>query len=146
MQILNVALGGTLHQDLPEHPQDLMGRAFAGHYRTAVATGTRLHRVVNRSELVVNSLHHQGVKDLGDGLRVGATAGDGVVESIEASDPMWDALAVQWHPECLQKNHSTNLFEWLADAASLRMTRVEVQLLTGAVEVIHSPRGAAAAS
>jgi hypothetical protein len=77
---------------------------------------------------------------------VAATAGDGVVEAIESTDPMWDALAVQWHPECLRKDHSAGLFEWLADAAALRMTRVEVRLLTDTAEVIPAPPRAAAAS
>lgn len=146
LQVLNVAFGGTLHQDLPEHPQDLMGRAFAGHYRTTVVPGTHLHDVVDRTELVINSLHHQGVKDLGEGLRVAATAGDGVVESIESTDPRWDAVAVQWHPECLSKDHAKALFDWLVDAAALRMTRVDVSLVTESVEVSPAVRRAAAAS
>jgi putative glutamine amidotransferase len=146
LQIINVALGGTLHQDLPDHPQDLMGRAFSGHYRTAVQAGSRLHELVGKDELVVNSLHHQGVKDLGEGLRIGATAGDGVVESIESADPSWDVLAVQWHPECLRKDHSEALFDWLADAAAKRMTRVDLQLLAKAAEVAPIRDAAAAAS
>ncbi|MGA9598504.1 MAG: gamma-glutamyl-gamma-aminobutyrate hydrolase family protein [Acidimicrobiia bacterium] len=144
LQIVNVAFGGTLHQDLPEHPRDLMGRAFAGHYRTNVVPGTRLHRVVDREEIVVNSLHHQGVKELGDGLRIAATAGDGVVESIEASDPNWDMVAVQWHPECLRKDDARALFDWLGDAAALRMTRVDVRLLTESVEATEMKQSAAA--
>lgn len=146
LQIVNVAFGGTLHQDLPEHPKDLMGRAFAGHYRTKVVPGSRLHQVVGRNEIVINSLHHQGVKELGDGLRIAATAADGVVESIEASDPMWDMMAVQWHPECLQKDDATALFDWLADVAARRMTRVDVRLLTESVEATAMKRQAAAAS
>ncbi len=136
LQVVNVACGGTLHQDLPDHPQDKMGRAFSGHYRTAIAPGTKLHRIVGKDELVVNSLHHQGVKDVGEGLRIAATAADGVVESIESTDPMWDLLAVQWHPECLQKDHAAALFSWLAEAAALRLTRVDVRLLTESVKVI----------
>ena len=144
LQIINVAFGGTLHQDLPEHPQDKMGRAFAGHYRTSVVPGTRLHHVVDREEIVVNSLHHQGVKELGDGLRIAATAGDGVVESLEASDPMWDMVAVQWHPECLRKDDAKLLFAWLVDAALLRVTRVDVRLLTESPEVRAVDQSAAA--
>ncbi len=146
LQVMNVAFGGTLHQDLPDHPQDLVGRAFSGHYRTRVEPGTRLSDIVDKAELVVNSLHHQGIKDIGEGLRVAATATDGVVESIEPTDPTWDALAVQWHPECLAKDHATALFEWLVDAAALRMTRVDVRLLTETVDVIPPRRNAVAAS
>ena len=127
LQVINVAFGGTLHQDLPDHPQDLVGRAFAGHYRTKVEPGTRLHDVVDSTELVINSLHHQGIKDLGRGLRVAATATDGVIESIESIEPTWDLLAVQWHPECLRADHSAALFDWLADAATVQMLRTDLQ-------------------
>ncbi len=129
LQVINVAFGGTLHQDLPEHPQDLMGRAFAGHYRTRIEPDTRLHHVVGSAELVVNSLHHQGVKDIGEGLRVVASAQDGVVESLESVDVDWDLLAVQWHPECLRADHSLALFDWLATAAAARLTKVDVHLV-----------------
>lgn len=146
LQIVNIAFGGTLHQDLPDHPQDLAGRAFAGHYRTEVVPDTRLSSVVEKVELVVNSLHHQGVKELGEGLRIAATARDGVVESIEASDPSWEMLSVQWHPECLRSDQATALFSWLVDAAALRMTRVEVRLLTESARVLPAKRNTAAAS
>lgn len=146
LQIVNVAFGGTLHQDLPEHPKDLMGRAFSGHYRARVVSGSRLRQVVGRNEIVTNSLHHQGVKELGDGLRIAATATDGVVESIEASDPLWDMVAVQWHPECLRKDDAKALFDWLADSAARRLTRVDVRLLTESVEAPAMKRRAAAAS
>ena len=119
---------------------------ISGHYRTAVVAGSRLHEIVGAEELVVNSLHHQGVKDVGEGLRIAATATDGVVESIESVDPTWDLLAVQWHPECLRKDHSTALFDWLAGAALLRMTRVDVRLLTESVQVVPVKTKAAAAS
>jgi putative glutamine amidotransferase len=144
LQLVNVALGGTLHQDLPEHPQDLVGRAFAGHYRTLIEPDTRLHRVVGTTELIVNSLHHQGVKEVGEGLVVAASAADDVVESIESVDPEWDMLAVQWHPECLRTDHSAALFDWVATAAATRLTRVDVHLL---VEPQSEPsKGIAAAS
>jgi len=146
LQVINVAFGGTLHQDLPEHPQDLAGRAFAPHYRTAVAPGSRLHRVVGRAEIVVNSLHHQGVKDVGEGLRVVATAKDGVVESIEAESPAWEMLAVQWHPECLQKDHATALFDWLVASAAMRATQLDLHSLTESVRVIPVKRKTAVAS
>lgn len=144
LQVINVAFGGTLHQDLPEHPQDFVGRAFAGHYRTQIEAGSRLYRVVDTSELIVNSLHHQGVKDVGEGLVVAATAGDGVVESIESKDPGWDLLAVQWHPECLRDEYSAALFDWLADAAALRLTKVDVHLALAPEPVPSLVKGVAA--
>ena len=144
LQLINVAFGGTLHQDLPEHPQDFVGRAFAGHYRTQIARGSRLHSIVDTNELIVNSLHHQGVKDVGDGLAVAATAGDGVVESLESKDAAWDLVAVQWHPECLQDEHSDALFDWLADAAALRVTNVDVHLAVAPEPVPSLADGVAA--
>lgn len=146
LQIANVAFGGTLHQDLPDHPQDLAGRAFAAHYRTSISPGSRLHRIVDKTELVVNSLHHQGVKDVGEGLRVVATATDGVVESVESTELGWDLLAVQWHPECLRKEHAKALFSWLVDAAAMRLTQTDLRSLTDAVKVIPVKRRTAAAS
>jgi putative glutamine amidotransferase len=128
LQVINVALGGTLHQDLPEHPQDLAGRAFAAHYLTRIERDSRLHDLVGADELLINSLHHQGVKEVGEGLVVAAVARDGVVESVEATDPDWDMLAVQWHPECLRHEHATALFSWLAAAAVDRLTKVDVHL------------------
>lgn len=146
LQVINVAFGGTLHQDLAEHPQDLAGRAFAGHYRTKIRPDSRLHHIVDSTELVVNSLHHQGVKDVGEGLSVVASAADGVVESIEATNKNWDMLAVQWHPECLRDEHATALFNWLADAASLRLSQVAVRLTLETEPATPVVKGVAAAS
>ena len=143
LQVINVAFGGTLHQDLPDHPQDLAGRAFAGHYRTKVEPGSRLHDIVDSTELVTNSLHHQGIKDVGRGLRVVATAEDDVVESIESVDPTWDAVAVQWHPECLRADHAAALFDWLADAAAMQMTKIDVRMLADSEPIIAQSAAAA---
>ncbi len=146
LQVINVAFGGTLHQDLPDHPKDLVDRAFAGHYRAAIDPTSRLHSIVNNTELVINSLHHQGVKDVGEGLKIGAAADDGVVESIESTDLSWEMLAVQWHPECLRKDHSVALLDWFVDAAKRRMTKVDVHLVPERPEVVRVGRSAAAAS
>ena len=146
LQVINVAFGGTLHQDLPEHPQDLVGRAFAGHYRTSIRGGSRLEEIVGGDEIVVNSLHHQGVHKLGTDLAIAATAGDGVVESIEAIDEAWDMVAVQWHPECLTADHSKALFSWLVDSALRRATRVDVLLAFEGEPVTPITKGVAAAS
>lgn len=100
-QLMNVHLGGTLHQHLPAHvePSDDVA---AIHHRIAFEPGSRLHGVYG-SEIEVNSLHHQGVDRLGDGVvPVGRTVGgpdDGLVEAIEIEGKT--ALGVQWHPELL---------------------------------------------
>ncbi len=104
-QTLNVARGGTLHQHLPaldstgvEHRQRDPGESLS--HEVEVEPGTRLAQIVGEQRFSVNSFHHQGVRDLGDGLRVSARSTDGVIEAIEdASRPF--AVGVQWHAEYL---------------------------------------------
>jgi len=115
LQLLNVARGGTLYQDiLKERPgsrnhQQQVSRTRPSHQVTA-PPGTLFHRIVGgvrlRSELKlrVNSTHHQAVKDLGRGVVAGAVAADGVIEAIELADRRF-ALGVQWHPELLYPRH-----------------------------------------
>lgn len=105
IQVLNVAMGGTLYQDLPsEAPQSHAHRQhqrpeYASH-SVAVTEGSLLHRVVGTEMLAVNSLHHQAVRDVADGLIVTAVAPDGVIEAVEHTRLPF-CLGVQWHPERL---------------------------------------------
>lgn len=102
MQQVNVALGGTLFAHLPDDlPRGLPHRDPSGgphRHAARVASGTRLERIFGPDELLVNSHHHQAVNRVGKGLRVAATAPDGVVEAIEAVEE-WFCVGVQWHPE-----------------------------------------------
>ena len=103
-QLLNVALGGTLIQDIPsqvdgalEHnPKDERSSRV---HPVEVVPGSRLAAAVQATSLSVNSLHHQSVQDAAPALRVSARAPDGVVEGLETPDDDWWVLAVQWHPE-----------------------------------------------
>jgi putative glutamine amidotransferase len=116
-QLVNVAHGGSLVQDVSldegaGHPQwDVDGRTHTHSVRCVVDTivadvyGSTL-------DMPVNSLHHQVVKRLGEGLVVGAVASDGVVEAVTSDDGR--VLAVQWHPELL--NAPDPSFTWLVDA------------------------------
>lgn len=101
IQILNVALGGTLYQDLPsERPSEIDHGDKRSRHGLRVAPGSLLHRTLGTAETTVNSRHHQAVRDLAPALRATAWATDGVVEGAEpatGSDP-W-MIAVQWHPE-----------------------------------------------
>lgn len=106
IQILNVAMGGTLVQDLPsERPSEV--RHDQPHDRTArthdvtIVAGSRLAVATGATAIAVNSYHHQAVDILGKGLRATATSSDGVIEGTEVDDPDWWVLAVQWHPEDL---------------------------------------------
>ena len=101
LQVLNVALGGTLVQhlgdqlDLTPH-RDVVG-VFTSH-PVEGGEGTLLERIVGRRSFDIASHHHQSVDALGEGLVATATAPDGVVEAVEASDGSF-CLGVQWHPE-----------------------------------------------
>jgi len=102
-QLLNVVLGGTLIQHIPDEVPDCLAhrqpnpRNEPGH-TVRVILGTLLHRITGAANLAVNSAHHQAVKEVGPGLVIDAVAEDGVVEGIE--DPRHRfCLGVQWHPE-----------------------------------------------
>ena len=96
-QFLNIYLGGTLHQHIDSH-SDFKTRA-KGCHNVSVLPETKLSSLLPET-LWVNSLHHQAVDVLGNGLAVSARAEDGTVEAIELADHPF-CLAVQWHPEHL---------------------------------------------
>lgn len=104
-QAINVALGGSLYQDIPtqipnalEHQQGALKEQ--GGHQIKIHDGTKLKQIMGRDTLEVNTTHHQAVKKLGQGLIVNATAEDGIIEGIESQDHSF-VLGVQWHPECL---------------------------------------------
>lgn len=108
LQVVNVALGGTLHQDIPsERPSEITHEVPGKHperrdHDVAVKQGTLLSEIVRTSEIPVNSRHHQAVEKLAPGLRVSAVAPDGLIEAFETREP-W-LVAVQWHPENLRND------------------------------------------
>ena len=123
MQLLNVALGGTLHQDVAERPgtgvhMQLHDRRQPSHGVT-VSPGSLLARLTGAGELAVNSTHHQVVDALGNSLVACAVADDGVVEAIESTQRL-RALGVQWHPEALAGSEHAALYRWLVEAAKTR--------------------------
>jgi putative glutamine amidotransferase len=104
MQQLNVACGGSLYLHIPEDlPRALphIDPSCPGPHRHTVLLepNTRTDEIYGGGEIRVNSNHHQAVAKVGGGLRVSATAPDGVIEAVEAVDPNWFCLGVQWHPE-----------------------------------------------
>ncbi len=122
MQLLNVVCGGTLrqHVELDEgagHPQwDVDGHEMT--HGVSVVEGT-LTAELFPGEIGVNSLHHQVIDEVGEGLVVSAKASDGVVEGLETPDG--SIVAVQWHPELLKKPDPT--FQWLVRSAEERRSR-----------------------
>ena len=109
LQVMNVVMGGTLYQDLPsqlgggllKHRQDTP--KWQPTHEVEVFEGSYLAGVAGGEPLKVNSYHHQGIKDLADGLVVSARSSDGVVEGIEGRDlsERW-LVGVQWHAEAMR--------------------------------------------
>jgi putative glutamine amidotransferase len=126
VQVLAVALGGTLVQDIPaqvpgalrhnfhpDHPRNYVG------HEVLVERATRLAELLGAERIGVNSFHHQSVQAVPPTLRVSAHASDGVIEAIEAPSKRF-VLGVQWHPEDLTGNdpRMTRLFAALVETAS----------------------------
>lgn len=115
MQLINIAAGGTLYQDLAQEmpgsikhdyfpfSEENYSRDFLAH-EVKIAKGTRLAEIVGAGPLRVNSMHHQGVRQLGHGLVATAEAPDGLIEALEGANGDSYLIAVQWHPEALTDN------------------------------------------
>lgn len=103
MQQVNVACGGTLYLHLPEDmPRAMPHRDPTGcahRHAVLLEPGTRIDEIYGGGEIRINSAHHQAVRLVGTGLRVGARSPDGVIEAIETVDAEWFCIGVQWHPE-----------------------------------------------
>jgi len=127
LQVVNVAFGGTLIQDIPSElgsiDHTVIGHAvYDGHQPVTVESNSLIAKATGSTDLMVNSIHHQAVKDLAPGFRAVAWADDGIVEGIEHEDESWPLLAVQWHPEYLSENSdedSHRLFEGFIDSVRL---------------------------
>ncbi|MCL6452050.1 MAG: gamma-glutamyl-gamma-aminobutyrate hydrolase family protein [Alicyclobacillus sp.] len=125
IQVLNVAFGGTLYQDLPSqwrspilHAQHAR-RAHLSH-DVRIAPDSLLYRLLGeRPSVRTNSFHHQAVKSCGDGLRPVAWDADGLIEAVEHEAYPF-VVGVQWHPENLWRtaSHFLGLFKGLVDAAA----------------------------
>lgn len=120
-QLLNVLLGGTLIQHIPDTVKDALPheqpnpRHEAGHEVTIVK-GTLLHKIVGSDKIAVNSAHHQAVAKPAPGAIVNATAEDGVIEGIEwPGHPFF--LGVQWHPEFAITKADEKIFAAFINAA-----------------------------
>ena len=110
VQVVNVAAGGTVHQDLAAQvPGSIKHDYFPGQgpytrdllvHDVRIPEDTRLGRLLATTSLRVNSMHHQGIKRLAEGLRANAYAPDGLIEGLESPNGHF-LLGVQWHPEAL---------------------------------------------
>lgn len=113
MQIMNVAFGGSLYQDLSQmsgavnHGQ--VGELdYSTRHQVEIVPGTKLHQIIGAERIETNTGHHQGIKQLAEGLTASARTADGVIEAIEGCG---FAMAIQWHPEAWScDQHSRKLF------------------------------------
>jgi putative glutamine amidotransferase len=104
VQVLNVALGGSLYQDVGTDPGTTLPHSQKEPrdqptHKVRIAPGSRLAEVVGADEVEVNSMHHQALKSLGRGLAAVAWAPDQLVEGVEMPEQPGFVLGVQWHPE-----------------------------------------------
>ncbi|WP_124706647.1 gamma-glutamyl-gamma-aminobutyrate hydrolase family protein [Gordonia insulae] len=124
IQVLNVALGGTLHQHLPDivgHSRHRAGNAIFSPTEIQIAPGTRLASLLG-DHVDAQCYHHQSVDRVADGLIVSAHDADGLVEAVELPGDDF-VLGVQWHPE--ERLDDLRLFAAVVDAARLRLVRAE---------------------
>jgi len=125
-QMINVSLGGTLYADVREVSKDVPGsRTVLPSREIDVEDGSWLGSILSCGDCRVNALHHQAVKDLGEGLRVSATDEYGIVQAIELrSRPQ--VIGVQWHPELMPfTRDQLGLFTWLVERARNRDQETE---------------------
>lgn len=127
LQVVNVALGGTLYTDILDQAPGALDHSFQSPdilkertqlvHPVAIERGSQAAKILDESSLQVNSLHHQGVKDLAPVLRASAFAPDGIVEAVELPGHPF-GVAVQWHPEWLTDQEATlRLFKAFVEAA-----------------------------
>jgi putative glutamine amidotransferase len=123
IQVLNVAFSGTLHTHIQDQlPEAMKHDWFPGYPRDKIAhsvsltCGSILNNIFDEDDIQVNSLHHQGIDKVGNGLEAIAFAPDGLVEGLVVNGEKF-ALGVQWHPECLPDDAGTqNLFKKFVDS------------------------------
>ena len=131
IQVLNVALGGSLHQDIPsdlpsplDHSQKALQQTRRSQpvHHVKLQEGSRLAKILGTLEVDVNSFHHQALKALGRGLTAVAWSPDGIVEGAEMQDGGRFVVGVEWHPEELVGHDATarSLFSALVAAAAAR--------------------------
>lgn len=136
IQVVNVALGGTLVQDLPSERQGIALHEVDDErdsrvHGVRIDPDSRLASILGAQSLGVNSIHHQAVDRLGAGIRISARADDGTVEGVESDDPAWWMVGVQWHPEELTTTPEPwdrRLFAAFAAACRARVSSASTSL------------------
>ncbi|MCY1410368.1 Gamma-glutamyl-gamma-aminobutyrate hydrolase PuuD [compost metagenome] len=136
MQEINVALGGDIYQkvyaeagfnDHRENPEDPVDVQYSAVHSVRLAQGSWLQKLLQSDEIRVNSLHGQGLKNLGKGIEPLAHAEDGLVEAIHAPSLSPFLFAVQWHPEwqAAKNPDSVKMFQAFGDACRKQMVKAQ---------------------
>ncbi len=144
-QLLNIALGGSIYQDLPSmyHQQPLPHSILTDKHLPVhdihIAEDSLLHDIIGKDIIGVNSRHHQALKDIAPPLRATATSDDGVVEAIESSPfPIYKIMALQCHPENLattgESKEMKRLFSTFIDEADIYRKAKEIHTLNPVVD------------
>ena len=111
-QLINVACGGTLIQDLANKPinhEQINPRNQTSH-NVNIYKKSKLHKICGVQKIKVNSAHHQSVSKIGKNLNISCKADDGVIEGIEHKNHKW-CIGLQWHPEFLITKYDTNIIK-----------------------------------
>lgn len=124
LQLINVALGGTLYQDIYKEIDNVIGHTSTynvqeGYHTIEIDRDSILYEIYEKDKLLVNSLHHQGLKNLGKNLRSTSRTIDGMVESVETTEDRV-VFGVQFHPELMSIKYKDFLkpFEYLVEKSS----------------------------
>lgn len=109
MQILNVAFGGSLYQDLSHYSASSLqhvqkARRYEPSHTVEIVRSTQLHKIFGTDVIMANSFHHQAIKAIAPGFQVSAKARDGVIEAFEKPGKHF-IVGVQWHPEMMARFH-----------------------------------------
>ncbi len=120
-QVLNIALGGSVYQDVSYHSENVLLHRQSGKrhdlcHKVYFQKGSKLYKLFGEN-MLVNSFHHQSISTLSPKLMISAVASDGIVEAVESLTSKF-CIGVQWHPEIMVYNHSimNKLFEALIDS------------------------------
>jgi putative glutamine amidotransferase len=122
LQVINIVLGGTIFQDLSLRKEKTLNHMpekvirFKRKHKVRIKENSRLYSIVKQKEILVNTSHHQVIKDVAPGLSASAWSEDGVIEALEGKGKEF-LINVQWHPEAMLKHPSSNrLFRTFIDA------------------------------
>lgn len=132
LQLMNVALGGSLYQDIFVQVENCLGHCAKKippgdlYHPVKLIRGSKLRQIFGQEVIQVNSYHHQSVKQLAENFWDTACSADGIVEGIEHKTREF-VIAVQWHPEDLTDKHTefVKLFEAFTEASSRKKIRQE---------------------